>query len=62
MSPGRITASWRAVPATNWADLQLPYESLSAPVRDLVDRLTAVHDSSRAWLMRGLCEETVILQ
>ena len=34
---------------TNWADLQLAYDSLSAPVRDLADRLTAVHDGSRAF-------------
>lgn len=32
---------------TNWADSQLAYESLSAPVRDLADRLTAVHDGNR---------------
>ncbi|MDT0318039.1 TauD/TfdA dioxygenase family protein [Streptomyces millisiae] len=32
---------------TSWADSQLAYESLSAPVRDLADRLTAVHDGSR---------------
>lgn len=32
---------------TTWADAQLAYESLSAPVRDLVDGLTAVHDGSR---------------
>ncbi|GIJ48309.1 taurine dioxygenase [Virgisporangium aliadipatigenens] len=32
---------------TNWADSQLAYDSLSAPVRDLVDRLTAVHDGNR---------------
>ncbi|RCG26557.1 taurine dioxygenase [Sphaerisporangium album] len=32
---------------TSWADSQLAYESLSAPVRDLVDRLTAVHDGNR---------------
>ncbi|GAB2618096.1 taurine dioxygenase [Streptomyces capparidis] len=32
---------------TSWADLQLAYESLSAPVRELADRLTAVHDGSR---------------
>ncbi|NUS87393.1 MAG: taurine dioxygenase [Streptomyces sp.] len=34
---------------TNWADLQLAYDSLSAPVRDLADRLTAVHDGNRAF-------------
>ncbi|GAA3008299.1 TauD/TfdA dioxygenase family protein [Streptosporangium longisporum] len=32
---------------TSWADSQLAYDSLSAPVRDLVDRLTAVHDGTR---------------
>ncbi|MET8280572.1 TauD/TfdA family dioxygenase [Micromonospora sp. NPDC005174] len=32
---------------TNWADAQLAYDSLSAPVRRLVDRLTAVHDGTR---------------
>ncbi|OZM80210.1 TauD/TfdA family dioxygenase [Pseudonocardia sp. MH-G8] len=32
---------------TNWADLELAYASLSAPVRDLADRLTAVHDGTR---------------
>jgi alpha-ketoglutarate-dependent taurine dioxygenase len=32
---------------TNWADAQLAYESLAAPVRDLVDQLTAVHDGNR---------------
>jgi alpha-ketoglutarate-dependent sulfate ester dioxygenase len=32
---------------TNWADAQLAYDSLSAPVRDLVDTLTAVHDGNR---------------
>ncbi|MGC5015433.1 TauD/TfdA dioxygenase family protein [Streptosporangium sp. DT93] len=32
---------------TNWADSQLAYDSLSAPVRDLADRLTAVHDGTR---------------
>lgn len=32
---------------TSWADSQLAYESLSAPVRDLADRLTAVHDGNR---------------
>src|SRR6185369_6611313 len=29
---------------TSWADSQLAYASLSAPVRALADRLTAVHD------------------
>ncbi|MET8141098.1 TauD/TfdA family dioxygenase [Sphaerisporangium sp. NPDC005288] len=32
---------------TSWADGQLAYDSLSRPVRDLVDRLTAVHDGNR---------------
>ncbi|GGM16817.1 MULTISPECIES: TauD/TfdA dioxygenase family protein [Micromonospora] len=32
---------------TNWADAQLAYESLSEPVRRLVDQLTAVHDGTR---------------
>ncbi|QNG21297.1 taurine dioxygenase [Rhodococcus triatomae] len=32
---------------TNWADSQLAYESLSAPIRDLVDGLTAIHDGNR---------------
>ncbi|MBJ8345115.1 TauD/TfdA family dioxygenase [Antrihabitans sp. YC2-6] len=32
---------------TNWADSQLAYDSLSAPVRHLVDQLTAVHDGNR---------------
>ncbi len=32
---------------TNWADSQLAYESLSAPVRALSDQLTAVHDGNR---------------
>ena len=34
---------------TSWVDSQLAYESLSAPVRQLVDQLTAVHDGSREW-------------
>ncbi|QWZ10079.1 TauD/TfdA family dioxygenase [Nocardioides panacis] len=34
---------------TSWVDSQLAYESLSAPVRDLVDGLTAVHDGDREW-------------
>lgn len=34
---------------TSWADSQLAYESLSAPVRRLVDGLTAVHDGNREW-------------
>ena len=32
---------------TQWADLQLAYESLSAPVQRLADELTAVHDGTR---------------
>jgi taurine dioxygenase len=32
---------------TNWADSQLAYESLSAPVRQMIDQLTAVHDGNR---------------
>lgn len=32
---------------TNWADAQLAYDSLSAPVRRLADSLTAVHDGNR---------------
>lgn len=32
---------------TLWADLQLAYESLSAPVQRLADQLTAVHDGTR---------------
>jgi alpha-ketoglutarate-dependent taurine dioxygenase len=32
---------------TTWADTQLAYASLSAPVRDLADRLVAVHDGNR---------------
>jgi len=32
---------------TNWADAQLAYDSLSEPVRGLVDQLTAVHDGTR---------------
>ena len=32
---------------TNWADAQLAYDSLSAPVQDLVSQLTAVHDGNR---------------
>ena len=34
---------------TSWADSQLAYESLSAPVRQLVDGLVAVHDGNREW-------------
>ncbi|ASR02218.1 TauD/TfdA family dioxygenase [Gordonia rubripertincta] len=32
---------------TNWADAELAYQSLSEPIRRLVDGLTAVHDGSR---------------
>ena len=32
---------------TNWADAQLAYDSLAAPVRRLADELTAVHDGNR---------------
>ena len=34
---------------TSWADTQRAYESLSAPVRRLVDDLVAVHDGNREW-------------
>ncbi|MFC4536532.1 TauD/TfdA dioxygenase family protein [Sphaerisporangium dianthi] len=32
---------------TSWADGQLAYDSLSRPVRELVDQLTAMHDGNR---------------
>ncbi|AFA72272.1 taurine dioxygenase [Gordonia polyisoprenivorans VH2] len=32
---------------TNWADAELAYRSLSEPIRELVDKLSAVHDGSR---------------
>lgn len=32
---------------TNWADGEAAYNSLSAPVRQLADQLTAVHDGTR---------------
>ncbi|RKS75300.1 taurine dioxygenase [Motilibacter peucedani] len=32
---------------TQWADTQAAYDSLSTPVQQLVDQLTAVHDGSR---------------
>jgi taurine dioxygenase len=32
---------------TNWADSQLAYESLAAPVQRLADELVAVHDGNR---------------
>ena len=41
---------------TSWADSQLAYDSLAAPVRALVDQLEAVHDGNREWgsyLRRG---------
>ncbi len=34
---------------TSWTDLQAAYDSLSAPVRALADRLTATHDGNREW-------------
>ncbi|MFT4043252.1 MAG: TauD/TfdA family dioxygenase [Gordonia sp. (in: high G+C Gram-positive bacteria)] len=34
---------------TSWADAELAYASLSAPVRRLVDGLRAVHDGNRAF-------------
>jgi taurine dioxygenase len=34
---------------TLWADTQAAYEGLSAPIRDLVDSLTAVHDGTRSF-------------
>jgi alpha-ketoglutarate-dependent taurine dioxygenase len=34
---------------TQWADLELAYDSLSEPVRRLADQLTAVHDGNREW-------------
>jgi alpha-ketoglutarate-dependent taurine dioxygenase len=34
---------------TNWADLELAYASLSAPVQRLADELTAVHDGTQAF-------------
>ena len=34
---------------TLWADTQAAYEGLSAPIRDLVDGLTAIHDGTRAF-------------
>ncbi|MGY1740360.1 MULTISPECIES: TauD/TfdA dioxygenase family protein [unclassified Blastococcus] len=34
---------------TSWADAEAAYASLSAPVRALADRLTAVHDGNREW-------------
>jgi taurine dioxygenase len=34
---------------TSWVDSQLAYDSLSEPVKVLVDGLTAVHDGNREW-------------
>jgi len=34
---------------TQWADLELAYDSLSEPVRRLADQLVAVHDGNREW-------------
>ena len=34
---------------TSWVDSQLAYESLSEPVRRMVDGLSAVHDGEREW-------------
>lgn len=34
---------------TSWADLEAAYASLSAPIRALVDGLTALHDGSRTF-------------
>ncbi len=34
---------------TQWADLELAYESLSGPVQRLADQLVAVHDGTREW-------------
>jgi taurine dioxygenase len=34
---------------TSWADLELAYSSLSAPLRALADQLVAVHDGSKEW-------------
>ncbi|SDS39592.1 taurine dioxygenase [Nocardioides scoriae] len=34
---------------TSWVDAEQAYESLSAPVRGMVDQLTAVHDGMREW-------------
>ncbi|GAB2572688.1 TauD/TfdA dioxygenase family protein [Microlunatus antarcticus] len=36
---------------TSWADSQLAYESLAAPVRAMIDQLDAVHDGDREWGM-----------
>ncbi len=34
---------------TSWVDSQLAYDSLSEPVKALVDGLSAVHDGNREW-------------
>ena len=34
---------------TSWTDLELAYASLSRPVQQLADQLTAVHDGSKEW-------------
>ena len=34
---------------TSWGDLEAAYNSLSAPIRDLIDGLTAVHDGTRSF-------------
>ena len=34
---------------TSWTDLELAYASLSKPVQELADQLTAVHDGSKEW-------------
>ncbi len=34
---------------TSWVDSQLAYDSLSEPVKVLVDSLSAVHDGNREW-------------
>ncbi|HJQ06649.1 MAG TPA: TauD/TfdA family dioxygenase [Nocardioides sp.] len=34
---------------TSWADSQAAYDSLSEPVKELIDGLTAVHDGNREW-------------
>ncbi|RBY74928.1 taurine dioxygenase [Blastococcus sp. TF02-09] len=34
---------------TQWADLELAYDSLSEPVRRVADQLVAVHDGTREW-------------
>ena len=39
----------RAGGDTLWADTQAAYEGLSAPIKELVDGLTAIHDGTRAF-------------